>query len=168
MKYLKKFNESLDNIADICKAYGIINYTISDSLVDVDGDVYISSKSLTKLPLKFGKVTGYFNCSNNQLISLEGAPNSVGGNFHCSDNKLDSLEGAPKSVGGNFDCRSNKLVSLENFPPNIKGLRCVDNPIYKYWKGLNIDDLELFLYMDINTTDPDEISEEKINYIKNR
>jgi hypothetical protein len=210
MRYLKKFNEGIDSIADICKEYGIINYTINDGLVDVDGDVNISNKSLTKLPLKFGKVKGYFDCSynklvslegapksvngdfycyNNQLVSLEGAPESVGGNFYCSHNKLVSLEGAPNSVGGyfycsnnqlvslegapnsvggDFYCQNNKLVSLESCPLNIKSLRCDDNPIYKYWHGLDIDDLELFLYMDINTTDPEEISEEKINYIKNK
>jgi hypothetical protein len=210
MRYLKRFNEGLDRIKDICKEYGITNYTINGGLVDVDNDVDISSKSLTKLPLIFGKISGNFSCSynklvslegapkfvggyfschnnqlislegatksvgggfssyNNQLISLKGAPKFVGGYFYCSNNQLTSLEGATKSVGGYFDCRSNHLVSLENCPPNIKILRCDGNPIFKYWKGLDTNDLELFLYMDINTTDPEEISEEKINYIKNK
>ena len=31
---------------------------------------------------------GYFDCSNNQLTSLKGAPQSVGGYFDCSDNPV--------------------------------------------------------------------------------
>jgi hypothetical protein len=52
MKYLKKFNESLEDIDSICKKYGIKNYTInSDGTVDVDGDVNLLLKNLSKLPL---------------------------------------------------------------------------------------------------------------------
>jgi hypothetical protein len=39
-------------------------------------------------------VGGKFNCSDNQLTSLQGAPREVNGSFQCSDNKLlKSLEG---------------------------------------------------------------------------
>ena len=42
--------------------YNIINYTINeDGYIDVDGNVNLYRK-LTKLPLNFNKVTGYFNC----------------------------------------------------------------------------------------------------------
>jgi hypothetical protein len=51
----------------------------SDGTVDVNGDVNMSEMNLTKIPVKFGKVTSDFYCENNQLISLEGAPQSVGG-----------------------------------------------------------------------------------------
>jgi hypothetical protein len=37
----------------------------------------------------------------------------VGENFDCRNNKLTSLEGAPEVVGGSFDCRNNNLTSLE-------------------------------------------------------
>ena len=57
MKYLK-FNESLDgsleDIDSICKEYGIENYTINnDSSIDVNGDVDLAYRRLSKLPLKF-------------------------------------------------------------------------------------------------------------------
>ena len=44
---------------------------------------------LTKLPdiLKDITVGGNFNCSYNELTSLEGAPKTVGENFGCSYNK---------------------------------------------------------------------------------
>jgi hypothetical protein len=57
-------------------------------LVDVDGNVFMSDMKLTEIPVKFGKVTGNFNCADNQLNSLIGAPKSVGGDFNCSNNKV--------------------------------------------------------------------------------
>ena len=65
--------------------------------------------NLTTIPVKFGKVSGRFWCSNNKLTSLEGCPVEVGGWFDCSKNKLISLKGAPKEVGGWFDCTNNKV-----------------------------------------------------------
>ena len=38
---------------------------------------------------------GSFNCANNKLTSLEGAPREVGGSFYCYNNNLTSLEGLP-------------------------------------------------------------------------
>ena len=65
MKHLKIF-EDFEDIDSICKKYDITNYTInSDGTIDVDGIVNLYDKRLTKLPLKFGKVTGYFDCSSN-------------------------------------------------------------------------------------------------------
>lgn len=96
----------MNNIDKICKEYGIENYTINeDGSIDVDGTVNLSSKGLTKLPLKFRNVTGYFDCSFNQLTALEGCPTSINGNFYCNNNPLTTLEGCPASVnGGDFFC----------------------------------------------------------------
>jgi hypothetical protein len=126
MKYLKKWKlfESInkDEIHDICKKYDITNYTInSDGTIDVDGDVDLSIKGLTKLPLRFNDVSGSFYCRYNKLTSLEGAPKSVGDFFSCENNKLTSLEGAPGSVGGGFDCSNNQLTSLEGAPQSVGG-----------------------------------------------
>ena len=110
MKYLKKFNESVEDIDSICKKYGIKNYTINeDGTVDVDGSVDLSERNLSKLPLKFGRVTGSFYCMHNQLTTLEGCPVEVGGYFNCGSNKLTSLEGCPRVVGGEFYCKDNPL-----------------------------------------------------------
>jgi len=62
---------------------------------------------------------GNFDCSYNQLTSLEGAPSSVGDGFYCDNNQLTSLEGAPASVGDNFYCYVNKLTSLEGAPSSV-------------------------------------------------
>jgi len=64
--------------------------------------------------------SGSFNCYNNNLTSLVGAPSSVGGYFSCSNNNLTSLEGAPSSIGGMFSCTANKLTSLHDVHKIIK------------------------------------------------
>ena len=54
-----------------CFKYGIINYTINkDFSIDVNENVNLSNRGLKKLPLKFNKVNGYFDCSRNNLTSL--------------------------------------------------------------------------------------------------
>ena len=98
-------------IKEICKKYGIENYTINGDTIDVEGIVDLSHGKLEKLPLKFGTVTRNFSCSNNNLTSLEGAPKRVGGGFWCYNNNLTSLKGAPKEVGRFFYCHRNKITS---------------------------------------------------------
>jgi hypothetical protein len=120
MRYIKVFEE-FESIDSLCQKYGIENYTVVDGLVNVDGDVDLKDKSLTKIPIKFGRVSGGFYCNSNKLVSLEGAPNSVGSDFDCHSNKLASLEGAPNSVGGDFYCHNGKLVSLEGAPQTVGG-----------------------------------------------
>jgi len=189
MRYLKRFNESKEDIDSICRKYSIVNYNINkDGLVDVEGDVDLYNKGLTKLPLKFGYVSGYFNCNNNQLTSLEGSPQSVGEDFYCISNQLTSLKGGPQSVGGYFECRRNKLTSLEGSPKsvgsefycseneltslegcteNIAGsFNCDGNPIYKWWEMVgDKSKIEIFNYLDINSEYPDEENEIKIKEI---
>jgi hypothetical protein len=122
MKYLKYFENNTD-IDAICHKYGIEDYTInSDGTVDVYGDVNIYNRRLTKLPLKFGYVSGGFWCYGNLLTTLEGAPMEVGGAFNCTNNQLTTLEGGPRKVGGSFYCYINKkLTSLKGAPEEVGG-----------------------------------------------
>ena len=103
MKSYKQFiKESKTDIHSICNQYNITNYTINpDGSIDVEGNVYldyqiINNASLTKLPLRFRNVSGHFDCSNNELTSLEGGPQSVGGHFDYRNNKLVNLNGFPE------------------------------------------------------------------------
>jgi hypothetical protein len=79
------------------------------------GDMNLSGMNLTVLPdiLKNVTVSGYFNCSYNNLTSLDGAPKTVGGDFVCTQNQLTSLTGAPKTVGGDFFCFYNTVQFTE-------------------------------------------------------
>ena len=95
----KLFESNLE-IEKICKELGIKNFQIVDGLVNVLGDVDISDRKLTKIPVKFGRVEGDFYCYYNQLATLEGSPQEVGGNFLCENNQLTTLEGSPQIIGG--------------------------------------------------------------------
>jgi hypothetical protein len=104
----------------VCEQLEIKNYTINENgFIDVDGDVSLYKRNLSKLPLKFGRVTGNFYCFNNQLTTLEGCPEEVGGDFTCQNNKLTTLEGCPRVVGNDFWCYKNQLTTLESDPDRI-------------------------------------------------
>ena len=180
MRYLKKYKlfESVNEqeIHDLCRKYGIVNYTINeDGRIDIKGDVYLSNKGLTKLPIRFRNVSGDFDCNNNQLTSLEGAPRSVSGYFICNHNQLTSLEGAPTSVGGGFYCDNNQLTSLEGAPNGVgrhfwcnnnqltsleglewksfRNINLVNNPVYEVVKDwINNEDREDLIeyFIDMN------------------
>jgi hypothetical protein len=146
MKYIKLFEgyQSESEVQEICKKYGIKNWSInSDGLVDVDGCVDLSFKKLTELPLKFGKVTGDFDCGgffeNNKLTTLKGCPNTVGGWFDCRDNKLTSLEFCPRSVGTNFYCRWNNIREFTGLKYIGGDFYCTGNPIEKIWDIISPD-----------------------------
>lgn len=170
MRYLKKFNEDVSSeLKSICLNYGIKDFHIQDDFINVDGDVDLRYKNLTKLPLNFGIVYGNFDCSSNRLETLEGSPRRVDGNFDCQYNRLESLKGIPDFIGGYLRCSHNNLESLEFLPKsvehcvisgnnikviefdqiiNLKSLKYSENPIY------NI--IELFRYPDdgYNSNDP--------------
>ena len=142
MKSYKEFiRESKRDIHSICDEYGINDYTINpDGSIDVNGNIILSYDfergELSKIPLKFAKVIGDFECDRNQLTTLKGSPRSVVGNFDCSGNQLTSLEYCPESVGGDFDCHSNQLTSLEGLPEISGYLNCRHNKITDF-KGVS-------------------------------
>jgi hypothetical protein len=90
-----------------------------DGTVDVNGDVNLFNHKLSKIPLKFGRVTGSFYCQRNKLTTLEGCPKVVGGSFYCHNNKLTSLLGCPGEVPGSFWCYKNKLTTLLGCPGEV-------------------------------------------------
>jgi len=166
MKYLKKFNES--NIDSICEKYNIVNYTInSDGSIDVDGDVEIIGESLTLLPLNFNKVSGNFNCSINDLISLKGCPKYIDGNFYCYCNQLTTFEYFPISIGqdGDFVFSNNPVFCFRNYIENqfdkieiFNEFRILkDNTVY-------IDRLSSYCKMN-GYSEPDTTYLKKIGYI---
>ena len=134
MKYLKLF-ESFENIDKICRIYNIKNYTINtDGSIDVDEDVNLHNLGLEKLPLKFNKVNRWFNCSWNNLTTLEGSPKEINGDFYCDYNKLISFEFSPRIIRGDFKCSNNNIKSFEYFPKFVKYFNCDDNPIFGVWE----------------------------------
>ena len=70
-----------------------------------------------------------YNCSDNQLVSLKGAPKRVK-NFDCSHNKLETMEYIPIAINGYLDCYNNKLKNLLSLKSNISKFITLDgNPL---------------------------------------
>ena len=100
-------------------------------LVDVKGIFNCYYQRLTDFKgVRFGVVTESFYCNNNDLTSLEGAPQQVGGGFYCNNNDLTSLGGAPQQVEGSFDCANNQLTSLMGALQAVVGnFDCANNQL---------------------------------------
>ena len=103
---------------------------------DYDGNLYrdelinFVSEDKDGFTINFGKITGAFDCSRLDLISLKGAPQEVGKSFECHNNQLTSLEGAPREVGRNFECQYNQLTSLEGAPQTVgEDFYCFNNQL---------------------------------------
>jgi len=121
----------LTYIHGLCSKFYIQNYTINDDYsIDVMGSVNISNKKLTKIPLKFNKVSGDFYCTDNNLNTLEGSPESVGWSFYCGENNLTTLKGGPEEVGREFRCSFNQLTTLEGCPKRVdRDFFCSNNQL---------------------------------------
>ncbi|MFW3346659.1 hypothetical protein ACN9JS_10690, partial [Aliarcobacter butzleri] len=92
---------SVSDIENRQREHGINNYHISeDFYVSVQGNVNLTEKlNGEKLPVKFDRIDGYFDMSNNGLETLEGAPKTVSKDCNCSKTKLSSLYVWPTVVG---------------------------------------------------------------------
>ena len=131
MKYLKlyeNFEEDINRICheygidELCDVYNITNYVINrDESVDVNENVFIDNIDLETFPFKFGKIRGGFNCSNNELKTLKGAPNEITLFFNCTGNNLTTLIDGPKKVGGAYYCSDNLLNDVYGFPEHFNG-----------------------------------------------
>ena len=157
MKYLKLYEQlqSENEIIKILTTYGIINYTINNGFVDVDGDVNLYKEKLTKIPVKFGEVNGDFDCSFNLLTSLENSPKRVIGDFYCHGNKLTSLEFCPEYIDGSLllghgnVIGNNKIYDFVGIGRVTGNIVCQDTPIQNIWNLFQDETkLELFNYMD--------------------
>ena len=120
MKYLKLFE--------------LYNYIDNpDGSIDIYGDIDLRFNNLRKILVKYNKINGHFNCSWNDLTSLEGSPVEVNGYFSCHNNKLTSFQFAPKIIRGDFVCAYNNIKTFEYFPIYVKNFNCFENPIWEVW-----------------------------------
>jgi hypothetical protein len=140
MRHIKEFNQLFESQQELTQEQidwldmavsGTWSVNPQTGLVDIAGDFWMSKRNLVDFKgVRFGKVSGFFNCSDNSLTSLAGAPQSVGKFFNCSDNSLTSLKGAPQEVGASFNCSDNSLTSLEGAPQEVgASFNCSDNSL---------------------------------------
>jgi len=140
---LIKYNAKIDaftysdhNYAKVCKiamddkkvqqiefqlaVLGITKYEIIHNYtVDVFENVDISQRNLPRIPVKFRRIVGDFDCSYNKLNNLTNSPEEVTGLFDCSLNGLYSIVGGPKIVRNGYYCSDNNLTDLEGFPLEV-------------------------------------------------
>lgn len=122
MRNIKEVERWLDK-------HEITSYSISGNLnVNVNGNVNLRNKlKESHLPINFEQVNGYFDIADNKLESLEGCPHTILKDFDCSNNNLNTLFGAPNSVG-DFNCSNNNLSNLSYAPKEVEGyFNCSDN-----------------------------------------
>ena len=96
--------------------YHIQNYElIKDKkygyIVNCKTPVSLSYKNLKSIDIKFNEVNGFFDCSNNDLISLEGSPVKCH-DFYCQNNQLTSLKYSPLFLNS-LEASSNNLIKLD-------------------------------------------------------
>ena len=171
MKYLKMFEgyQSESEVAEICKKWGISNWSLERGLVNV-GNVNLRDRGLTELPIKFGVVTGYFDCGGNKLNSLEGCPLRVGGSFYCDSNNLTSLEFCPKYVGGDFYCGGNNIREFTGIKYIEGELYCYGNPIFNIWdivspdRKWDEDQMDLFEDLSVIQDDGESVAIDRLNF----
>ena len=172
MRYLKLFEgyQSESEVSEICKNWGITNWSLERGLVNVDGGVDLSYFGLTHIPLKFGVVTGDFLCNVNKLTSLDGCPNRVGGYFSCNSNNLTSLVGCPKYVGGNFWCVRNNIREFTGIKYIEGQLLCNSNPIENIWEIISPewkwdeDQMVLFDDCSVIQDDGEAVAIDRLNF----
>ena len=91
----------------------IHNFVINDDYtIDVNGDVNLNGfnkEKIVELPsfIQFNIIKGWFDISNNELISIKGCPKIIYESFSCQFNKLVTLEYCPKKVYMFFKCYHN-------------------------------------------------------------
>lgn len=133
-----KNNQLLKSKVDIVswlKFYQIHNTQLIENeeygyTVDVSGSVNLFEKDLKKIEVKFNTINGAFDCSMNELTTLNGSPHEVNGNFHCYSNLLTSLVDGPQYVSDNYLCFANKITCLLGAPKKIyKDFDCSFNQI---------------------------------------
>lgn len=104
--------------------HGVENFKIDPTtgVVDVDADVVMDIDHITKLPVKFGIVTGSFDIGGSNINTLEGCPHTVGKSFNCSHTDITSFDHAPQQVGRSFIAGElAQLTTLRGLPRIVPG-----------------------------------------------
>lgn len=120
---MTKFLQTKTEIKAWLDLYGVEKYSIVKGVsqpfvVNVLGDVNLKAKELTSIPVKFNKVQGSFDVSDNSLTSLAFCPKVIKDDFLCSGNLLKILDSFPLSIGARISLAHNQLQSLKGL--NIK------------------------------------------------
>ena len=131
-----KFNLTKDQIwfLDAICNVSLSEWKFENGLVDIIGNFDASYMDLTDLKgVKFGKVQGNFDISDNSIKSLKGCPKTVEGDFLCSANLLTSLDDGPEIVTGEYNFSNNDIFSTKGIAKGMSSIMGTGN---------NLEDLQ--------------------------
>ncbi len=135
LKENEKKTFEIHSSGDYKRLMGIINamtidkgLSYDDAIFDVSGNVDMSLKNISSIPVQFGEINGNFNISNNNIRYLENSPKKCK-SFICTGNKLKSLEDGPQEVADEYRCSSNLLETLEGAPSKARNFYATDNKL---------------------------------------
>jgi hypothetical protein len=95
----------------------------SDGTFNYKGDLnfsFMDLLSLTEIPIKFRVVRGGYDCSFNNLISLNNAPFYVYQSFFCTDNNLISYKDIPQIGKGTYSLKDNPFAVTDEVIQTLK------------------------------------------------
>jgi len=134
----------LHNFLDQCTE-GSWRLNPDTNKIDITGNFNCSGRGLGGLKgIPFGEVEN-FDCSKNEMTSLEGCPEKCSG-FKCDGNKLKNLVGGPQEVKFSYDCSGNQLTSLEGSPKKVTYFRCNYNPLLRNFVGCPEEIEKIYAY----------------------
>ena len=132
MRHIKRYTQLFESVQELSQeqrdwldkcSKGSWNLNPKTGLVDVSGDFRCNAQKLSSFKgVRFGSISGKFDCSYNSLTSLEGAPQSVGGHLSCSDNPI-----SERTIKGVLKRMSDSGISL-------------GQAVESYWKSIPKDD----------------------------
>lgn len=125
------FFNNREDIIEWLNRSNIEDYIVSKRkpyLVRANDNVEINGKNLRFVPVKFSKIEGNLDCSNNLLTDLSFCPSEIGGYAYFNKNKLSSLKNFPKKINGIIDLSKNNLTeeSLIDLPLNISDVSIIN------------------------------------------
>jgi hypothetical protein len=79
--------EQIEFLDAVCEGMWELN---NNGKVDVDGNVFMDgrNRNITEIPVKFGKIEGWFSCADSNLTTLKNCPDSIVFDFYCEKNNL--------------------------------------------------------------------------------
>ncbi len=106
-------------IEDFCTKNKILDYSINQDKISVDGNVDLSFLEVEEVPYEFEEVSGDFICPKS-IKSLKNTPRVCGSFFVKDCFNLKSLEGSPEEFF-NYDCSGCTFQQFDRCPQKVEG-----------------------------------------------
>ncbi len=132
---MKLTDDQMDFLDYVCQGN---KWTLTpEGKVDVDGWVTIE-ECLGRIPVKFGRVNGSFECIDNGLTTLENCPDYTTDNFYCEYNNLTDYFKNIKEGDFLLWSKLNWKMVLKEYPFLINiGKKYINKRDFKWYLKIN-------------------------------